>query len=110
MKNGKALTTEKVHEARDEEMSFLQGFGVYGEVDLAECYDMTGEPPVSTKWAHCNKGTERNEEIRCRWVARDFKPKGEKDHNDHFGHTTSRGEEVYIKDGCEYEKEVPWAA
>ena len=30
------------------------------------------------------KGSEERPEIRCRWVARDFKPRGEKDREDLF--------------------------
>ena len=39
---------------------------------------------MGTKWVDVNKGTAENPNIRCRLVARDFKPKGEKDRADLF--------------------------
>ena len=83
-RNGKQLDPLKVREAREEEMIFVREIGVYDEVDLEECFEKTGRAPVSTKWVDVNKGTDDDEEIRCRWVARDFKPKGEKDRCDLF--------------------------
>lgn len=32
-----------------------------------------------TKWVDVNRGSEERPDIRCQLVARDFKPKGEKD-------------------------------
>ena len=40
----------------------------------------TGKAPISTKWVDIAKG----DEVRSRWVARDFKPKGERDRSDLF--------------------------
>ena len=40
--------------------------------------------PISTKWVRVNKGTQEAPDIRCRLVARDFKPKGEKDRGEIF--------------------------
>ena len=36
------------------------------------------------KWVEVNKGTDEAPDIRCRLVARDFKPKSEKDREDLF--------------------------
>ena len=43
-------------------------------VSNSECWDKTGRPPISTKWVRVNKGTQEVPDIRCRLVARDFKP------------------------------------
>ena len=42
---------------------------------LQECWDMTGKAPVTTKFVDLDKGTEEHPDVRCRLVARDFKPK-----------------------------------
>ena len=47
---------------------------------MDECWRRTGKPPVSTKWVDIAKGSD----VRSRWVARDFKPKGERDRADLF--------------------------
>ena len=44
----------------------------------------TGKPPISAKWVRVNKGTQEAPDIRCRLIARDFKPKGEKDRSEIF--------------------------
>ena len=49
-----------------------------------ECWGKTGKPPISTKWVRVNKGTTDEPDFRCRLVARDFRPKGEKDRGDLF--------------------------
>jgi hypothetical protein len=78
------LNLKLVEEARREEMEFVKSTPVYEEVDLAECWSRTGRPPVSTKWVDIGKGKEGKTAIRSRWVARDFKVKGDKDREDLF--------------------------
>ena len=58
--------------------------GLYQEVDITECLEMTGRPPISSRWVYVNKGSTESPDVRCRLVARDFKPKGEKDRSDIF--------------------------
>ena len=43
-----------------------------------------GAAPTSTKWVDPNKGGVEVPDIRSRWVARDFKKKGERDREDLF--------------------------
>ena len=57
---------------------------LFKEASTQECWDRTGRPPISTKWVDLNKGTKEKPDVRCRLVARDFKPKGEKDREDLF--------------------------
>ena len=57
---------------------------LYEEVPVEECWARTGKSPTSTRWVDVNKGTSENPDVRCRLVARDFKPKGEKDREDLF--------------------------
>ena len=62
----------------------MKKIGLFDEVPLEECWEKTGKAPTSTKWVDVNKGTADRPEIRCRLVARDFKPRGEKDREDLF--------------------------
>lgn len=77
---GEHLDAKAVRAARREEMSFIKGIPLYEEADVAECWRRTGKAPVSTKCVDVAKGSD----VRLRWVARDFKPKGEKDRADVF--------------------------
>ena len=54
-------------------------------VKTAEAYEKTGKGPISTKWVDVDKFHGVGELlVRSRWVARDFKEKGEKDREDLF--------------------------
>lgn len=81
------MDAKKVREARAEEIEFMKGIPLYEEVEIEECWAETGRGPISTKWVDVNKGSEENQEVRCRLVARDFKPKGEKEREDLFAAT-----------------------
>ena len=77
---GGDLDPRAVREARAEEMGFIRSIPLYEEATIAECWAKTGKGPVSTKWVDIAKG----EAVRSRWVARDFKPKGEQGRADLF--------------------------
>ena len=52
-------------------------------VKKSEAYRVTGKAPISTKWVDTDKSHGTGErKVRSRWVARDFKAKGEKDRKD----------------------------
>ena len=82
--NGEALDVEEVRNARAEELEFMHKFGVYEEAGTDECWARTGKVPITTKWIDRDKGRCGEKEIRCRWVARGFKVKGDKDREDLF--------------------------
>jgi hypothetical protein len=82
--HGGQLDLSKVREARSEEVEFMQSRGIWREVPLQECWDVTGKPPVSVKWVDTMK---LGGIVRSRLVARDFKTKGEKDREDLFAAT-----------------------
>jgi hypothetical protein len=84
---GNDLDIDKVREARMEEITFVKNIPVYEEVDVQVCWDRTGKPPVSTKWVDVEKRDMEKLSIRSRWVARDFKGKGEGDREDLFAAT-----------------------
>ncbi len=78
--DGKELDIEKVRAARAEEMEFVKSKPMYEEVDIEECWRVKGRGPTSMKWVERRK----EEEVRSRWVARDFKPKGDDGREDLF--------------------------
>ena len=77
-RTGEYLDPELVAKARSEEVEFMAKIGLYQDVDITECLEITGRPPISTRWVDENKGSMESLNVRCRHVARDFKPKGEK--------------------------------
>ena len=77
-KTGAQLDTKAVKMARAEEIQFMKTeIDLYVDVSEEECWEHTGKAPVSTKWVDVNKGTAQDPDIRCRLVARDFRPRGE---------------------------------
>jgi hypothetical protein len=71
--SGMILDTQRVKAARKEEIEGVNKHNVYTKVPIQECWDKTGQAPVSTKWVDINKGDIENPDIRCRWVGREFK-------------------------------------
>ena len=82
--NGKELDIELVRKARAEEMQFIKGIPLYEEKDVSESWKVTGAAPISAKWVDTDKGRGEIIDIRSRWVARDFKVKGDRDREDLF--------------------------
>ena len=83
-KTGNLLDPALAKAARLEEIAFMKKIGLYEEVPVEECWEKTGKAPTSTRWVDVNKGTVEKPDARCRLVARDFTPKGEKDREDLF--------------------------
>jgi hypothetical protein len=81
------LPIEKVRQARLEEMRHMKG-RTFVVVKKAEAIKVTGRKPISTKWVDTDKSHGMGEMlVRSRFVARDFKLKGEKDREDLFSAT-----------------------
>ena len=78
------IDPKKIQDARKEEMNYIKKMGVYEEVDLEVCWNATGKGPISTRWVDVMKSDGGQKVVRSRWVARDFKPRGEKDREDLF--------------------------
>jgi hypothetical protein len=81
---GKPLDSSKVREARLEELTLMRGIPLDDKVTIEDCWENTGIASISTKWVDINKGTEDQPDVRSRCVARDFKPKGDRDREDLF--------------------------
>ena len=75
-RTGQVLDPKRVKTARQEEVEFMRKIALFDVVDLLEAWDRTGKAPVTTRWVDVNKGTEEDPDVRSRFVARDFKPKG----------------------------------
>ena len=78
------LPLELVTSARKEEMAHMKG-KIFKVVKKSEAWAKTGKPPKSTKWVDTDKSHGEGEMlVRSRWVARDFKTRGERDREDLF--------------------------
>ena len=84
---GRFISRKMVDDARAEEITFIKKIEVYDVVDVEECWEETGEGPISTKFVDINKGSEETPIIGSRLAARHFKKKGEKDRHDLFAAT-----------------------
>ena len=71
--NGGWLNEKDVRKARKEELEWMHTREVYRKVDLSECWDVTGKPPVSLRWVDTNKGSDMKPFIRSRMVARELR-------------------------------------
>ncbi len=67
------LDEELVIHGKLAEMDFIRQWNVYDYADYEEVYAETGRKPISTRWVCTNKGDDMVPNIRCRWVARDFR-------------------------------------
>ena len=70
--SGEQLNSDMVDIARKEEMVEVKKHAVYDKVDLTECYEKTGKPPIKTRWVDINKGDRIHPEYRSRLVAQEF--------------------------------------
>ena len=46
---------------------------VWTKVPRAECIQVTGRPPIGTRWVDCNKGDDLHPNMRARLVAQDIR-------------------------------------
>ena len=77
--HGIQLPMAQVLEARHEEMSHMKGH-TFEVVKRQECFDRTGKGPISTRWVDTEKSHGQGPmKVRSRFVARDFKRRGERD-------------------------------
>ena len=67
------LDEELVIQGKEVEMQFLYHWTVYEYAEYEEAHAETGRRPISTRWVCTNKGDDINPNVRCRWVAREFR-------------------------------------
>lgn len=60
----KGLPKDLSMKARQTEMKQVYAHKVYRTVPLQECYDVTGEEPIGTKWLEVSKGDEDESNIK----------------------------------------------
>ena len=70
---GNPLESGKVREARLEEIAGLIERGTYVKVPITECYQVTGEAPIKTRFVDINKGDHQHPNYRSRLVATEIK-------------------------------------
>ena len=68
---GERLPPGLVANAREEECAFMENWGVWQEVPVAECWQRTGRRPIGTRWVDVNKGDLHHPDVRCRLVAQE---------------------------------------
>ena len=66
------LPAELVEAARAEELEYFSSLPVWDITRTQECWDVTGKPPISTKWVDVNKGDQESYDVRSRLVAREM--------------------------------------
>ena len=72
---GKPLKPELVQKARQGEVDELERLEVFDKVPIDECWRNTGKPPITARWLDINKGDDKDEVYRSRYVAREIKKK-----------------------------------
>jgi len=70
---GERLDIAKLRRARKEEIDYIQSNNIWEPVPVSLCWEKLGRGPTSGKWVDVRKG----DDVRSRYVGRDFKPKGE---------------------------------
>ena len=71
--SGEPLDSEGVRRARKDELEEFRRHGVYRKVPISRCFEMTGAPPIGTRWVDINKGDSVHPEFRSRLVAQEIK-------------------------------------
>ena len=73
--SGESIPVELVREARKEEVEFMGKRNLWEKKPVKECWDKTGESPITVRWVDIWKAGETLGEwfARSRLVARDFK-------------------------------------
>ena len=84
--SGRALKTDLVRDAREDERRGCIDSNVFSKVPIQDCFKTTGDAPISTRWVDINKGDDANPNYRSRWVGRDFKG-NDNDRDDLFAAT-----------------------
>ena len=67
------IDEELVVQGKMADMEFLHLWKVYEYTDYDEALAETGRRPISTRWVCTNKGDDLAPNVRCRWVAREFR-------------------------------------
>lgn len=71
--SGKVLEPGLIQAARREEIHEAERMGVWKKVPGAECIEVTGRPPIGTRWVDCTKGDDLHPNVRARLVAQEIR-------------------------------------
>ena len=70
---GKELKPSLVKAARTDEMAYVKKMGVYDVKPKSLCWQLTGAPPIRSRWVDINKGDDNKPNYRSRWVAQQIR-------------------------------------
>ena len=70
--SGAPLPSSLVAAARNEEIEFMESWGVWEVRPVEECVQRTGKKPIGGRWVDHNKGDAENPKVRSRYVAKDI--------------------------------------
>ena len=70
--SGAPLPSSLVAAARNEEIEFMESWGVWEVRPVEECMQRTGKKPIGGRWVDHNKGDAENPKVRSRYVAKDI--------------------------------------
>eukprot|EP00971_Amphidinium_carterae_P351355 6492072-Amphidinium_carterae.1 len=73
---GIPLPHEDVLRSRADELDDYHKMDVFEECDDEECYEMTGKPPIKSRWKDINKGDSKRMSVRSRLIAQQVKLPG----------------------------------
>ena len=74
---GQRLDSTLVKAARKLEMDYVKSKGLWLKKPTKECFERTGKPPGSVRWADTNKGDDKSPNTRSRLVARQIRGPGQ---------------------------------
>ena len=76
---GETLDAKLVQKGKEEELKRFKEMGVYRYVTEQEALNDRDSVRVDVRWVIVNKGMDKEPNIRCRLVAREFAEKGNRD-------------------------------
>jgi hypothetical protein len=88
------LPAKLVEAARAEELEYFNSLPVWDIARTQECWDVTGKPPISTKWVDVNKGDQESYDVRSWLVARDG---GREERRVLCAHASTRGQAILVQ-------------
>ena len=69
---GQPLDPSLMVKARKDEIEYFRSMGVYGKVDVQECWHVIGKAPIGVPWVDMNKGDSSKPNYRSRLLAKEF--------------------------------------
>ena len=94
-----------VEAARAEELEYFNSLPVWDIARTQECWNVTGKPPIITKWADVNKGDQESYDVQSRLVAREMG--GREERRVLCAHAPTRFQSIPVQNGCNVSADGP---